>query len=99
MKDIHDPRVVELQRLRRALTRATKHLDEFETRLKRSGAVRIRLRDLMAMESNFANYVARGRSALVEETRFAVNVVREPDSPRTVPELTRSTNIKLNARV
>jgi hypothetical protein len=35
----------------------------------------------MAAESSFANYVAaRGRSALVEENRFAADVVREPDS-------------------
>jgi hypothetical protein len=83
MKDIHDLRVVELQRLRLALTRAARHLDEFETQLKQSGAARIWLRDLMARESSFANYVAaRGRSALVEENGFAANVVsvREPDS-------------------
>jgi hypothetical protein len=58
MKEIHDPRSIELQRLRLALTRAAKHLDEFESRLKRSGAARIRLRDLMAMERSFANYIA-----------------------------------------
>jgi hypothetical protein len=66
MNEIHDPRFVELQRLRFALTRAAKHLDEFETRLKPSGAAGIRLRDLMASESSFANYVAaRERSALI----------------------------------
>ena len=66
MKQIYDPRLLELQRLRLSLTRAAKHLDEFETRLQRSGAVRIRLRDLMTMDGSFANYVAaRERSALI----------------------------------
>ena len=70
MKQIQDPRFLELQRLRLSLTRAAKHLDEFETRLQRSGAAGIRLRDLMAMESSFANYVAaRERSALVGRRR------------------------------
>jgi len=66
MKEIHDARLLELQRLRLSLTRAAKHLDEFEIRLQRSGAARIRLRDLMTMESSFADYVAaREPSALI----------------------------------
>jgi TPR repeat protein len=39
MRELQDPRVAERERLRFALTDAAKHLDEFETRLKRSTGV------------------------------------------------------------
>jgi hypothetical protein len=39
MRELQDPRVAEGERLRLALTDAAKHLDEFETQLKRSTGV------------------------------------------------------------
>ena len=68
-----DPRIAQLERLRLALTRAAKRIDEFEMRLDRAiGAEGISTRNLMAGENNFANHVA----VCLKKARFADGELR-----------------------
>ena len=54
-----DPRIAELERLRRSLARAAERMNEFETRLKQTvGANKTSIRNPMTAENGFANHVA-----------------------------------------
>ena len=53
-----DPREAELERLRLSLARASKRIDEFEARLKRTDFARNSIRNLTTTENSFANHVA-----------------------------------------
>jgi hypothetical protein len=84
VKQLHDPRVAELERLRASLDEALRHFDEFESRLKEFPR-RASIRNLMATEKNFANPVpTRAVNVLPPEpvatreeieNRFAAQVV------------------------
>jgi hypothetical protein len=56
MKEVHDPRVTELERLRASLDEALRHIDDFESQLKEFPR-RASIRNLMASEKHFTNSV------------------------------------------
>jgi hypothetical protein len=63
MKELHDPRVAELEHLRLSLAEAAKHFDEFEARLERLSAG-TSIRNLMDTETHFRNYAAGGAAKM-----------------------------------